>query len=312
MRALLFLSCLALAACGSPASEDVADSDDALTSSPSYFVLARTTKSGDVYVAPANGGTLRCPSGSLSQSCLVTPDFSTVEASAKATFLAGNAIVEAAPLARGNKALVVKRAWASIGARVPAASGEKTWLVTPGAAFHDRELDSTYARNATALAFDARMTLAAGDESRAREAVSTGGILVRGVHAYGVMRATAAYVPIVAAAPAADLTSAQKATLLHTVDNLCGDTWCSGDYNFSFDAMTCDLAAGTCKMDLHVIYPNDGSPDAKTIAHSCAFANYHAYDALITTFSPVYSQLTAPFKTDMDGCIDGAEAAFPH
>ncbi|HEY8073876.1 MAG TPA: hypothetical protein VIF62_07200, partial [Labilithrix sp.] len=73
-----------------------------------------------------------------------------------------------------------------------------------------------------------------------------------------------------------------------------------------------DFAGGTCSMNLSVIYPNDGSPGAKTVPHTCGFAGLHAYGDMIVTLSPLFSQLTDGFKTDMDGCIAEAEAAFPH
>lgn len=37
------------------------------------------------------------------------------------------------------------------------------------------------------------------------------------------------------------------------IDNICGDTWCEGDFNWSFDNLNCDLAKGTCEMNLTLI-----------------------------------------------------------
>jgi len=42
------------------------------------------------------------------------------------------------------------------------------------------------------------------------------------------------------------LSSAQKKTLLSLIDQTCADTWCEGDYNFSFDAVRCDSQAKIC------------------------------------------------------------------
>ena len=35
------------------------------------------------------------------------------------------------------------------------------------------------------------------------------------------------------------LSSAQSKSALKLIDDICGDTWCSGDYNFGFRRLTC-------------------------------------------------------------------------
>lgn len=45
------------------------------------------------------------------------------------------------------------------------------------------------------------------------------------------------------------LSESEQDDLLQSIDNICGDTWCEGDSNWSFDAMRCDSEKG-CVLDL--------------------------------------------------------------
>ncbi len=47
------------------------------------------------------------------------------------------------------------------------------------------------------------------------------------------------------------LTEQEASQILRALDDLCGDTWCEGDNNFSFDALSCDPEKG-CSLDLTV------------------------------------------------------------
>lgn len=48
----------------------------------------------------------------------------------------------------------------------------------------------------------------------------------------------------------AELTKSQLSQAAEDLDNICGDTWCEGDFNWSVDELRCDLAKGTCTVDL--------------------------------------------------------------
>ena len=45
------------------------------------------------------------------------------------------------------------------------------------------------------------------------------------------------------------LSETEQKDLLLSIDNICGDTWCEGDSNWSFDAIRCDSETG-CVLDL--------------------------------------------------------------
>ncbi|WP_127716884.1 hypothetical protein [Halobacteriovorax sp. HLS] len=50
-----------------------------------------------------------------------------------------------------------------------------------------------------------------------------------------------------------DLTSTESYDLSTDLDNICGDTWCEGDFNWSVDNFSCDLKNETCTVDLTLI-----------------------------------------------------------
>jgi hypothetical protein len=59
-----------------------------------------------------------------------------------------------------------------------------------------------------------------------------------------------------ASTPAASyLTEAESQVLVREIDNICGDSWCSGDLNYGFDQLVCNSA--TCYFDIRAITRND-------------------------------------------------------
>ena len=49
---------------------------------------------------------------------------------------------------------------------------------------------------------------------------------------------------------AQDLSPAQNRAVVQSLDNICGDTWCEGDYNWGFDKLKCNFAAKECSIEL--------------------------------------------------------------
>ena len=49
---------------------------------------------------------------------------------------------------------------------------------------------------------------------------------------------------------AQDLSPAQNRAIVVSLDNICGDTWCEGDYNWNFANLTCNFAAKECRIEL--------------------------------------------------------------
>ena len=45
------------------------------------------------------------------------------------------------------------------------------------------------------------------------------------------------------------LKKAQKDIVLKEIDMICGDTWCTGDYNFKFKSIQCDDTKAVCQIN---------------------------------------------------------------
>jgi hypothetical protein len=61
------------------------------------------------------------------------------------------------------------------------------------------------------------------------------------------------------------------------IDNICGDTWCEGDFNWSFNNLTCELSEGACSMSLTLIdqfYLDDGEDADRQITDRKIYLNY--------------------------------------
>lgn len=46
------------------------------------------------------------------------------------------------------------------------------------------------------------------------------------------------------------LTEWEKQNLLTSIDNICADTWCEGDYDWGFEELRCDFENAECFIDL--------------------------------------------------------------
>lgn len=47
-------------------------------------------------------------------------------------------------------------------------------------------------------------------------------------------------------------TREQERVVLNAIDDLCGDTWCEGDYGFEFRDFSCDAKRASCTLQLRI------------------------------------------------------------
>lgn len=98
------------------------------------------------------------------------------------------------------------------------------------------------------------------------------------------------------------LSSAQATTALKLIDDICGDTWCSGDYNFGFRRLTCSRAAKTCTLTLQV-FPRDGvSSSPRSYWRSCKTAGFYGFSSLVHTTSSGYQSLDDDYYDALTEC----------
>ncbi len=107
------------------------------------------------------------------------------------------------------------------------------------------------------------------------------------------------------------LTAAQSKTLLRLIDNLCGDTWCDGDYNFGFRKVSCNKSAKTCTLTLQV-FPREGVPaTAKSYWRSCKTHGFRNFASLVVTAPSGYQSVQNDYYSQLTECIATLEAKLP-
>lgn len=98
----------------------------------------------------------------------------------------------------------------------------------------------------------------------------------------------------------------QEKRVLQAIDNICGDTWCEGDYNFRFNTFICDKKTNACELNFQFIVTNDDGVDEQFSAvQVCRFEN-------ITQFSQLMDgqwSLNDDFYQDVTECITDLESS---
>jgi len=106
------------------------------------------------------------------------------------------------------------------------------------------------------------------------------------------------------------LTTPQKEQALFLLDNICGDTWCEGDYNFLFDKIKCDKKSKSCMVDFTMIetnYPNNDDTEVNfCYSTSCKIEGINSY----RNIAEDKNSLTDYFYEKFGDCILEKEAVF--
>jgi hypothetical protein len=104
------------------------------------------------------------------------------------------------------------------------------------------------------------------------------------------------------------LTQKQEKTVLKLIDDICGDTWCDGDYNFGFRLLTCSKLAHTCTLTLQV-FPNPGVPaSAKSYWRSCKTSGFTGFSSLVSTAPNGYQSLQSDYYDALTECTQRVES----
>jgi len=97
------------------------------------------------------------------------------------------------------------------------------------------------------------------------------------------------------------LSSSQATTALKLIDDICGDTWCAGDYNFGFRRLTCSRAAETCTLTMQV-FPRDESSETHSYWRSCKTPGFEGFSSLVHTWSSGYQSLDEDYYDALTEC----------
>jgi hypothetical protein len=111
------------------------------------------------------------------------------------------------------------------------------------------------------------------------------------------------------------LSPAQEQLALKLIDDICGDTWCSGDYNYAFRHLTCGAPRGphpgSCTLNLQII-PREGVPSPRPLFNrTCTTGDFLSFDSLIATASNGYQYLQPSYYDALTECIGDLEASLP-
>jgi hypothetical protein len=106
------------------------------------------------------------------------------------------------------------------------------------------------------------------------------------------------------------LSSAEERTALKLIDDICGDTWCEGDYNFAFEKLTCRAGnpgvagSGSCALRLALIPYEDNPP---RFVRSCTTRGFSGFASLVQTAPNGYQSLQPDFYDALSECINELE-----
>ncbi len=104
------------------------------------------------------------------------------------------------------------------------------------------------------------------------------------------------------------LSPAQSKTVLRLIDDICGDTWCDGDYDFGFRRLTCSKTGRTCTLTLQA-FPIEGvAASQKSYWRSCKTPGFTGFTSLVNTAPNGYQSLTAGYYDVLSECISRVES----
>lgn len=110
---------------------------------------------------------------------------------------------------------------------------------------------------------------------------------------------------------------ADLARVRTAIDNVCGDTWCEGDYDWAFNRLTCSKASASCRFEIEAIAritvwaSDDGTAPDLDVAkirypHTCVVKDIHKRSDVV---SGKGSQMTyaEAFYDKVDECVGAHE-----
>jgi len=97
------------------------------------------------------------------------------------------------------------------------------------------------------------------------------------------------------------LSPAQAKTALGLLDDICADTWCSGDYDLGFRRLTCSRTAETCSLTLQV-FPREEVPSESSAWRSCETSDFTGFGSLVNQTESGYQSLDAAYYDAITEC----------
>lgn len=110
------------------------------------------------------------------------------------------------------------------------------------------------------------------------------------------------------------LSEKQESIVLTSIDNICGDTWCEGDFNFDFYSLECSAETNSCTLEADLIeytYSGDDYSDEKEIRYpsKCTIEGYSSFDSMLEDKDTRWPDLAWDFYEAVTDCVTTMEEA---
>jgi len=104
------------------------------------------------------------------------------------------------------------------------------------------------------------------------------------------------------------LTDRQERVVLDLIDDICGDTWCEGDFKFDFRKFSCKEDA-SCTLRLRIA-PYDEEP-LQWHRRSGQVEGFTTFEQMVVTSPSGYQSLDGDFYAAVSDLVEQVEASVP-
>ena len=70
------------------------------------------------------------------------------------------------------------------------------------------------------------------------------------------------------------LSPVERSEVIRSIDDVCGDTWCEGDYNFKFNNFSCNFREKNCDLTFYFIKSDDQDVEIYSPLQVCHRVDY--------------------------------------
>ncbi len=105
-----------------------------------------------------------------------------------------------------------------------------------------------------------------------------------------------------------DLSAPQQQNVLDMLNDVCGDTWCEGNFEWDFQRISCGFSARSCTLTIKVVEPKVDADPERVFWRSCKVSGLTNYKSLVETFKNGNINLQQTFYEKVDVCVTRLES----